>query len=137
MFRTFCEDQQLCQMSAYTLPQDLNRNSPQIKLMLEWVQGIKEKNVSTLEKCLHKDFRRTIYPKNIGEPTQNRDEFLKQFTTVYLVPDIEVCSTPFYLPLFPLTGSPLQWTIHSITEAPGKVVLHVCIPTLSEMAPPV
>jgi hypothetical protein len=120
-------------MNVCHLPQDLNRNSPQIKLMLEWVQGITEKNMSTLEKCLHKDFRRTIYPKNISEPTQNKEEFLKQLTTVYMVPDIEVCSTPWYSPLFPLTESPLQWTIHSIIEAPGKVVLHICIPALSEM----
>jgi hypothetical protein len=42
------------------------------------VQGIKEKNMSTLEKYLNKDFRRKIYPKNIGEPIQNREEFLKQ-----------------------------------------------------------
>jgi hypothetical protein len=73
--------------------------------MLEWVQGIKEKNVSTLEKYLNKDLRRKIYPKDIGEPIQNREEFLKKLTTVYLVPDIEVCSTPRYSPLFPLTES--------------------------------
>jgi hypothetical protein len=101
--------------------------------MLEWVQGIKEKDVGTLEKCLHKDFRRIIYPKYIGEPTQNKEELLKQHTTFYLVPDIEVYSPPRYSPSASPTESSLQWTIHSIIEAPGKVILHVCVPTLSDM----
>jgi hypothetical protein len=83
-------------MSVYKLPQNLSLQSLQIKLVLEYVRGVTEKNLDTLEKCLHKNFRRTIYPKSIGEPTQNKEEFLKLNATLYLVPDIEVYSTHCY-----------------------------------------
>jgi hypothetical protein len=110
------------------LPQDINRNSPQIKLLLEWHEALKEKSVDSLGRCLHKDFRRVVYPQHIGEPTQNKESFLKQCEAVYFAVEVEVSSTPRYSTSSPLTAFPLQWTIHSIIEAPGRLVLHVCIP---------
>jgi hypothetical protein len=80
-------------MSVCHLPQDLNRNSPQMKLMLNWIQAAEEKNVGILEKCLHKDFQRMIYPQNIGEPAESKQHYINLCATLYLAADLEVNAT--------------------------------------------
>jgi hypothetical protein len=80
-------------MSVCHLPQDLNRNSLQMKLILNWIQAVEEKSVDNLEKCLHKDFRHMIYPQHIGEPAESKESYLNICATLYLAADIEVNST--------------------------------------------
>jgi len=56
------------------LPADTNLSSPQIKFMTDWNVGFKEVNVGIIEKHLHKDFRRTIYPEvsaNLKKPKRS------------------------------------------------------------------
>jgi hypothetical protein len=91
---------------AYHLPQDVNHNSPQIKLMLDWMEGWKEKNVESIGKCLHKDFKLDVYPRRLGEQTQHKEEFLKQCKELYVRAQYQVGSTPCYSSSLP-TESPL------------------------------
>ena len=50
--------------------------SPQINLVLEWAGGFK-KDSDTLAKLAHKDFRYITYPRSVGRPEYNKEEFLK------------------------------------------------------------
>jgi len=67
---------------ATQLPADVNLNSPQITLINEWNEGFKQMDVDILAKCLHKDFRRVVYPRSIGQPEQNKEEWLKEITAI-------------------------------------------------------
>jgi len=106
-----------------------NFDSPQVKLMHEWSQGFEKKDLALIAKCLHKDYRHTYYPRSLGKPEATREQWLEHLTgVVKLWTDHEVscvncCSSP------PPLAKPLpQLIIHSITDAPGKVVVHVRIP---------
>ena len=35
-----------------------------------------------LAKPLHKDFRRVVYPKSIGHPEQNKEDWMKEITAL-------------------------------------------------------
>jgi len=39
-------------------------------------------NVDILAKCLHKDFRRVIYPRSMGLSAQNKEEWVRHITGV-------------------------------------------------------
>ena len=67
---------------ANQLPADVNLNSPQIQLINEWHEGFKELNVDILAKCLHKDFHRVVYPRSIGQPEQNKEEWIRDITGI-------------------------------------------------------
>ena len=64
------------------LPADINLSSPQIQLINEWNDGFATLNVELLVKPLHKDFRRVIYPKSIGLPEQNKEDWTKEITGI-------------------------------------------------------
>jgi len=82
------------------LPADTNLSSPQIKLMTDWNVGFKEVNVGIIEKHLHKDFRRTIYPQSIGQPEETKEEFLKKISGAFAYSaSFDVRHTPCYLKL--------------------------------------
>jgi hypothetical protein len=83
---------------TFHLPQDANVNSPQLKVILEWFQGWEKKNLDIVAKCLHRSFRRVVYPQNLGEPTENKEEFLTGSAVLYAAADIEVASTQLTFP---------------------------------------
>jgi hypothetical protein len=62
------------------LPAGTNLSSPQIKLVNDWNDGFTEMNVEIIGKHLHKDFRRLVYPRSIGQPEQNKEEWLKELS---------------------------------------------------------
>src|SRR5258706_11275258 len=66
----------------FKLPADTDLNSPQIKLISEWNEGFLQLNVDTLAKHVHKDFRRVVYPRSIGHPEQNKEEWIQEITGV-------------------------------------------------------
>jgi hypothetical protein len=76
---------------SFQLPADVNLDSPQIKVMNEWKEGFLKMDIDILGKCLHKDFRRVVYPRSLGEPVQSKEEWVKEiggilvFTTAFEV----------------------------------------------------
>jgi hypothetical protein len=65
--------------------------SPQVKLMHEWGQGFKKRDLDLIAKSLHKDYRHTTYPRSLDKPEQTREEWLQQFAGVIgLWIDLEV-----------------------------------------------
>jgi len=60
----------------------LSGDSPQLKIANELRRGYEEKDLSVLVKHLHKDFRRFTYPKSIGQPERNKEEWLKHVAGV-------------------------------------------------------
>jgi hypothetical protein len=59
-----------------------NYDSPQIKIVSEFVRGFRESDPALLAKHLHKDFRRIIHPRSLGVPEVDRDEWLKNVAGV-------------------------------------------------------
>jgi len=74
--------------------------SPQVKLMHEWGQGFKKRDLDVIAKALHKDYRHTTYPRSLDRPEQTREQWLEQFAGIIgLWTDLEVssincCSSP-------------------------------------------
>ena len=64
------------------LPADVNLDSPQIKLINEWNRGFMEKNADILANCVHKDFHRVVLPRSMGQPAQNKEEWIKDITAI-------------------------------------------------------
>ena len=54
-------------------------NSPQVNLIQEWGQGFHQRDLSLLEKALHKDFHYITYPRSLGRPDRTKEEWLEQF----------------------------------------------------------
>jgi len=109
------------------MPDWENSDSPQVKLMLEWAQGFEKKDMAIIAKCLHKDYRHTYYPRSLGKPEVTKEQWLEHVTgVVNLWTDHKVGSIAARTsaPAKPLP----QLTIHSITDAPGRIAVHVRIP---------
>ena len=115
------------------LPADTNLSSPQIQLINEWNEGFSALDVELLAKPLHKDFRRVVYPRSIGDPEQNKEGWIKEITGLLgFATGFDVrYALPYSNSLPPAKSAP-QTTVHSIIDAPGKVVIHVRISTLSD-----
>jgi len=112
----------------FQLPSDVDISSPQIKLINEWNQGFEEMNLDILRKHLHKDFRRSSYPRSLGLPAQNNEEWLKEIGGVMeFATGYNVGHTACYSNLPSPAKSASQTTAHSVIEAKGKVVIHVRI----------
>jgi hypothetical protein len=118
------------------LPAGTNLNSPQIKLLSNWNDAFTEMNIEAMKKYMHKDFRRSVYPRSLGEPEQNAEEALKELSGLLgVITGVDVGHTLCYLNLLPRAKSTLQTTVHSIIEAPGRIVVHVRFPFLSSQSP--
>ena len=79
------------------LPADTDLSSPQIKLITEWNEGFLQRNVDLLVKHMHKDFRRVAYPRSMGIPEQNKEEWLTEITGMLgLATGANVGHTPSY-----------------------------------------
>jgi len=116
---------------SFQLPADTDLSSPQIKLLKDWNEGLVEMNVESIGNHLHKDFHRSVYPRSIGQPEQNKVEWLKELTTIIgFATGFDVGHTPCHSNLLPPAKPAPQTTVHSIIEAPGRLVVHVRIPFL-------
>jgi len=62
--------------------------------------------VNILGKYLHKDFRQITYPRSLGRPEQNKEEFLKSFGHIISL------------------WTDTDLTIHSLYDVPGTVIYH-------------
>lgn len=112
----------ITKMSSLGIPE-----TPQVKLVEEWHRGFNERNLDLLAKPLHKDFRRYTYPQSIGQAVQTKEEWLERFAGVIkFSTDFEV-SYPRCHTSHLLAKSVSQSTLHSAIEAPGKVIIHVCL----------
>jgi len=60
------------------LPAGTNLGSPQIKLLSNLTGGFAEMNVEIIGKQLHKDFRRSVYPRSLGQPELGKEDYLKE-----------------------------------------------------------
>jgi len=80
--------------------------SPQLQLVNEFSRGFVEGDVNHLAKYLHRDFRRTVYPRSLGVQEYAREEWLKDMAEV-----IAFATT-------------LDTINHSVIEAPGTVIIH-------------
>jgi len=80
-----------------------------------------------LAKPLHKDFRRYTYPQSIGQAVQTKEEWLERFAGLLkFSTDFEVSYSGCHIGRL-LTKPLSQSTLHSAIEAPGKIILHVCL----------
>ena len=114
----------------FRLPADANLNSPQVKLITDWNKGYMELNAEILEKYLHKDFRSIVYPRSLGVMERSKEEWVKHAKGVIgLSTEFDVGHTPCYPNSLLPAKYALQSTVLSIIETPGRVVLHVRIPT--------
>jgi len=82
-------------------------DSPQVKLIHEWGQGFEKKDINHIAKYLHKDYRHIHYPRSLGQPEQTKEQWVEHFTRI----------------LGLMTEN--KTTIHSIVDAPGKVIVHL------------
>ena len=105
-----------------------NSETPQVKLMHGWGQGFVERDVNVIAKHLHKDYSHIRYPLSLGFPEENRERYLEHMREIIGLWTSNEVRHQVLLPSCPATSLP-QSTIHSIIEAPGKVVVHVRIPS--------
>jgi hypothetical protein len=54
-------------------------DSPQAKFLLECSQALQAKDMDTIAKHVHKDFRAVFYPRSLGIPDQTGDEWLERW----------------------------------------------------------
>jgi hypothetical protein len=79
------------------LPAGTNLSSPQIKLINDWTDAFTEMSVESFGKLMHKDFRRSILPRSIGQAEQSKEESLKELSGILgFVTGIDVGHTPCY-----------------------------------------
>jgi hypothetical protein len=60
-----------------------NSTSPQVLLIFEWGRGFQEKNVDSIAKSLHADFRHITHPRSLNRPDQNKDEWLIHLSKIF------------------------------------------------------
>ena len=103
-------------------------DSPQVKLIREWGQAFTKRDMGLVTRLLHKDYRCALYPRSLGVSEETREEWIARFSGIIsLWTDVDVsCTTRTP---FAVAKSLLQLIFHSIIETPGKVVVHVSIPT--------
>ena len=103
-------------------------DSPQVKFIHEWAQAIDNKNLDLVAKSMHKDYRHILYPRSLGKPDQTKQEWLERLTEVVgLWTENKVNYIGCYWILSTMTKPLSQLTVHSVIDAPGKVIVHVRI----------
>ena len=83
-------------------------------------------NMDIVGKFLHKDFHYALHPKSLGEPTLDKERWVKRMSELGTGYGVG-CTTQFSN-VIPHTYIPLQQTFHSVIDTPGKVIIHVRIP---------
>ena len=95
--------------------------------MREWGQAFEEKDLDRVAKTLHKDYRHISYPRSLGRPEKNREEWLEYIagvTSLWTEQKVGYIMVITRIP-FAVAKSLPQQTLHSIIDTPGKVILHV------------
>ena len=100
-------------------------DSPQVKVIRSFAQGIEKMDADQIISVLHKDHRRVTYPRSIGRADENREEWAKRIVEVVSL--WTKCAVRHAgQTSLPLANLLPQATFHSIIEAPGgKVIAHV------------
>ena len=57
-------------------------DSPQIKLIQEFDRGFLARDANILAKPLHNNFRHIVYPRSLGVPAANKEEWLRSMNYV-------------------------------------------------------
>jgi len=82
------------------LPAGTDLSSPQIKLLSSWNDAFTELNAESVGTHFHKDLRRSIYPRSIGQPEQSKEDLLKEISAwISHTTEFNVGYTPCYLNL--------------------------------------
>ena len=55
-------------------------DSPQLQFVRSFIQGYEMRDPNHLAKHWHKDLRRITYPRSLGLPEENREEWLQRIT---------------------------------------------------------
>ena len=65
-------------------PMSEGSESPQVRFILgEWCPAFERRDLDTIVKHMHKDFRCTSYPQSLGQPEQNREQWREHFTRIF------------------------------------------------------
>ena len=97
--------------------------------MHQWGRGLQTRDLDLIAKPLHKDFRYVAYPRSLGKPEQTKEEYLGHYAGIISLwaADLEVSYIGYSSDSLAATKYILQSTFHSITDAPGTVIVHVRI----------
>ena len=103
--------------------------SKQVKFILnEWIPALESRDLDAVSKLIDKDFTLTTYPKSINEKEVTGQQWLEQYASIFpLTTSSKVSCINRCSALFTVVKPLPQTIVHSITESPGKVVLHVRI----------
>lgn len=55
----------------------VTNGSPQLELTRSYFQGFEQRDISQIERIIHKDYRRITGPQSAGKPVQEREEYLR------------------------------------------------------------
>jgi len=83
-------------------------DSPRVKLLSELARAFQTGDVALIAKHVHKDHRRTIYPRSLGRPELTGEEWLRNISEQMNL----------------WTGD-TELTFHSVIEAQEKIIAHV------------
>jgi len=100
-------------------------DSPQVKLVNSFIEGFKERDMDHIAKHLHKDHRRITYlDLSVSQSKPERNIFNTPRRSSIFGPVVRQV-TGYCFSNSPPANPPPQITVHSVVEAPGKVVVHV------------
>jgi len=71
--------------------------------MLDWAEAFKKGDVDLIASAVHKDYRHSSYPRSIGKPERNREEWLEHMRAVHGLWDRPEVS------LFGFSNLPSRW----------------------------
>ena len=72
--------------------------SPQVKFVHEWLQAIQTRDLDSVAKCMHKDYRHIFHPRSLGTQEQTKEGYLEYVARIYNIwTEFEVSS--YWVPL--------------------------------------
>ena len=102
-------------------------DSPQLELIHSLLEGMRKGDVDLLARPLHKDLCRVTYPRSLGRPEYNKEDWLKQAAELFSLWAEDCAVSCIGNRCFSQAKSVQKSTVHSIVEVPGTVVTHVRI----------
>ena len=58
-------------------------DSPQIKVLNEWLHGLQTRDMDLIARHLHKGYRNVIHPRSLGKPERTKEEYLKDLVELF------------------------------------------------------
>ena len=58
-------------------------NSPQVKLLRSFFEGIGKRDVDSIADQVHKDFRRVNYPRSVSRPECDKEGWIQRVTELF------------------------------------------------------